>query len=188
MQDLSQTINILSAMISPVVLIMASGSLLLTTSQRLSRALDRTRRLNDQLQDLIRRSDKDAEAAEALTHLFELWQFTSLRARLLQRALSVLYLTLLFFIGTCICIAMLFLVQIRFVMLPVVTGVVGILLLLYVSLILIRESRVAVHSIDCEVDHLKRYFVKHIGEVPREQKVGWWKQLRSAGEPAANGR
>ena len=133
---------------------------------------------------LIAKAEKSAEERDALTHFFELWKFTSQRTRLLQRALNLLYFTLLFFIGTCISIAALFLVEIRLTMLPVGTGVVGVVLLFWVSLILIRESRLAVQSIDCEVDHLKRYFVKHIGDVPREEKVGWWKQLRTAASPA----
>jgi hypothetical protein len=43
MRELSAVLTVLSAMITPAVLILASGSLLLTTSQRLNRAIDRAR-------------------------------------------------------------------------------------------------------------------------------------------------
>lgn len=47
----SKDLAILSAMITPAVLILASSSLILATSQRLSRIMERARRLNAHFQD-----------------------------------------------------------------------------------------------------------------------------------------
>jgi hypothetical protein len=52
MNDLSTAMAVLSAMITPAVLISACASLILTTSQRLGRVIDRTRRISTRLQEL----------------------------------------------------------------------------------------------------------------------------------------
>ncbi|MBW4605240.1 MAG: DUF2721 domain-containing protein [Calothrix sp. FI2-JRJ7] len=46
MNDLSATLAILSAMIAPAVLISACGSLIIATSQRLNRTIDRVRNIS----------------------------------------------------------------------------------------------------------------------------------------------
>ncbi|HET7711316.1 MAG TPA: DUF2721 domain-containing protein, partial [Thermoanaerobaculia bacterium] len=44
-QGLTSVLSVLSAMITPAVLILASGSLILTTSNRLTRVVDRVREM-----------------------------------------------------------------------------------------------------------------------------------------------
>lgn len=87
--DLSQTLTILSAMITPVVLIMASSSLIMSTSQRLSRSIERTRKITDTMNGIIEKMET-FKASPEIVVLFEQLRFSSLRARALQNAMSVL--------------------------------------------------------------------------------------------------
>lgn len=52
MDGLSSALGVLTAMITPAVLISASGTMILSTSTRLGRVVDRVRALSDRLQDL----------------------------------------------------------------------------------------------------------------------------------------
>ena len=55
---LSITIEFLTAMVTPTLLISATGSLVLSTSTRLGRVIDRVRELEVRLSDLITTEDK----------------------------------------------------------------------------------------------------------------------------------
>ena len=50
---LNSTIEFLTAMVTPALLISATGSLVLSTSTRLGRVVDRVRQLEERLSDLI---------------------------------------------------------------------------------------------------------------------------------------
>src|SRR5947207_15360884 len=54
MDGLSSSLAVLTAMITPAVLISASGTMILSTSSRLGRVVDRVRSLSDRLQELSR--------------------------------------------------------------------------------------------------------------------------------------
>ena len=56
---LNPTIEFLTAMVTPALLISATGSLVLSTSTRLGRVVDRVRQLEERLSDLIYLEDKD---------------------------------------------------------------------------------------------------------------------------------
>lgn len=55
---LNSTIEFLTAMITPALLISATGSLVLSTSTRLGRVVDRVRELEGRLSELIMIEDK----------------------------------------------------------------------------------------------------------------------------------
>lgn len=57
-QTLNETLSVLTAMVTPVVLILASTSLVSATSTRLSRAIDRTRTLSERITDLAKQDDR----------------------------------------------------------------------------------------------------------------------------------
>ena len=93
-------------MITPAVLISACGSLILATSDRLSKAVSRTREISQAL--IPRANDQRADGREEERRmLFTQLDFVTTRARLLQRALSRLYAAVAFFIGTSVAIAFL---------------------------------------------------------------------------------
>lgn len=72
MNQLSSALTVLSAMITPAVLILACGSLILTTSQRLTRVIDRVRELSGEIEALAEDSRSEERVAEKRTMLFDL--------------------------------------------------------------------------------------------------------------------
>ena len=73
MNDFAQALTVLSSMITPVVLIMASGSLTLSTSQRLNREIERTRKLGGLLRELTEdEAVKNGEREEILSIYLQL--------------------------------------------------------------------------------------------------------------------
>ncbi len=156
MPDLSSPLTILSAMITPAVLIMASGSLILTTSQRLGRIIDRTRKISDQFEELAKAQAEGEPVTERRTFLFELLGRATRRSRLLQRALTSLYLTLSAFVATSVSLGLVALFGLHFTWIPIAFGITGTGLLFYGSLLLIAESRIALASVDEEMDFVLR--------------------------------
>lgn len=159
MSDLSSALTILSAMITPAVLISACASLILTTSQRLSRVIDRTRKLAGQFEELARA--EQGQAAEQRPFLFDLLDRTARRSRLLQRALSCQYLALSTFVATSVAIGIVAVSGQHYAWLPIGLGLLGSGLLLYTSILLIRESRIALESVNAEMDFVLGQGQKH---------------------------
>jgi hypothetical protein len=136
---------VLAAMITPAVLISASGTLVLSTSNRLSRVVDRVRVLADEaraLQDAA--ASESARARRALIRD----QLTRLsdRALLLRSAMTVLYLAIGLLVATSIAVGLVSAVGGTHQWLPVILGLAGVLALLYGTLMLLREARLAVGS------------------------------------------
>src|SRR5436190_22088589 len=100
MTDFASAISVLSAMITPAVLISACGSLILATSDRLNRAVSRTCEIFTQLA-LLAKGEHTPEEEEERRLLFVQLDYVTTRTRLLQRALSRRYGVLTFFRGTC---------------------------------------------------------------------------------------
>ena len=93
MTNFPDAISVLSAMITPAVLISACGSLILATSDRLSKAVMRTREISIAL--IPRSPDQRSDGREEERRmLFTQLDFVTTRSRLLQRALSRLYAAL----------------------------------------------------------------------------------------------
>jgi hypothetical protein len=151
-------IAVLSAMITPAVLISACGSLILATSDRLSKAVTRTREISSAL--IPRANDQRADGREEERRmLFTQLDFVTTRARLLQRALSRLYAAVAFFVGTSVAIAFLVAIttsdlnlQVLLAVIPIGLGLCGAGLLLYAAFLLIKESRFALAAVNEEMD------------------------------------
>ena len=62
--DTSAAIAVLTAMITPAVLISACGSMILSTSSRLGRVVDRVRSLSDRLEEMAERRERGEMATE----------------------------------------------------------------------------------------------------------------------------
>lgn len=150
---LNSTIEFLTAMVTPTLLISATGSLVLSTSTRLGRVVDRVRELEKRLSDLITSDDKSAIALYELridTVVGLLDKVTS-RARLLQRAMVTFYYGLGFFVLTSVTIAAAaFFNTYRWVPIPV--GIVGILFLFWGSILMLLETRMATATVNAEMD------------------------------------
>jgi len=153
MTTFPDAISVLSAMITPAVLISACGSLILATSDRLSKAVMRTREISTAL--IPRADDKRAEVREEERRmLFTQLDFVTTRSRLLQRALSRLYAALGFFVGTSVAIGLVAITSSKFTLIPIVLGLCGAGLLLYAAFLLIKESRFALAAVNEEMDFM----------------------------------
>jgi threonine/homoserine/homoserine lactone efflux protein len=150
---LNSTLEFLIAIATPAFLISAVGSLVLSTSTRLGRVVDRVRGLEDRLSDLIYVDHKEdvplyEKRVEVIVDLLD--KVTS-RSRILQRALAAFYYGLGFFILTSVVIAVAGLFNIyRWAPIPV--GIVGIMFIFYGSLLMLRETRMATATINTEMD------------------------------------
>lgn len=144
-------------MITPVVLILASGSLILTTSQRLSRVIERTRKLTDWLKELTKTPAGETLIEDEVVTLFDQLHRNTQRARLLQRAMANLYLALSVFVATSISIGIIDISKSSLTWVPVVLGIMGAMLLFYASIMLIKESRIALFAVNKEMDSAIRF-------------------------------
>jgi VIT1/CCC1 family predicted Fe2+/Mn2+ transporter len=151
MSNFPDAISVLSAMITPAVLISACGSLILATSDRLSKAVMRTREISSAL--IPRANDQRSDGREEERRmLFTQLDFATTRSRLLQRALSRLYAALGFFVGTSVTIGLVAVTSSAFTLIPIVLGLCGAALLLYAAFLLIKESRFALAAVNEEMD------------------------------------
>jgi hypothetical protein len=152
-QTLNSTIEFLTAMVTPTLLISATGSLVLSTSTRLGRVVDRVRQLEERLSQLIVAEDKDAVLLydKRIETVVDLLDKVTTRSRILQRALGAFYYGLGFFVLTSVTIAIAGLFNI-YRWLPIPIGVIGIMCLFYGSFLMLRETRMATATINAEMD------------------------------------
>jgi hypothetical protein len=162
MKDVSLALTILTAMITPAVLILATTSLIVATSQRLGRNIDRARELS---QRLIKNLFTPKVLSEK-GHVYSQLNKVTRRTRLLQRAMTILYVALSIFVATSICIAVVELLNFRLAWLPLVLGIVGSGLVFYATLLLISESGIALIAVREEMNYVldvgtKKYHSRH---------------------------
>jgi len=150
---LNSTIEFLTAMVTPTLLISATGSLVLSTSTRLGRVIDRTRELERRLTELITAEDRTSIVLYELRidTVVNLLDKVTSRARLLQRAMTTFYYGLGFFVLTSVTIAVAaFFNTYRWVPIPV--GIVGIIFLFWGSILMLAETRYATATVNAEMD------------------------------------
>ncbi len=150
---LNSTIEFLTAMVTPTLLISATGSLVLSTSTRLGRVVDRARELERRLSELITIEDKTTIPLydKRLDTVVKLIDKVTTRSRILQRALSAFYYGLGFFILTSVTIAIAaFFTTYRWMPIPI--GIIGIMYLFWGSVQMLRETRLATATINAEMD------------------------------------
>ena len=150
---LNSTIEFLTAMITPALLISATGSIVLSTSTRLGRVIDRVRILEDSLADLITTKDKSEVLlySRRIEVIIDLLDKVTSRSRLLQRAMVVFYWGLAIFVLTSVSIGIVGIFGVyRWIPIPV--GLVGILFLFYGSVLMMLEARMATATINVEMD------------------------------------
>jgi hypothetical protein len=157
MEPFSQSLAVLTAMITPAVLISACGALILSTSVRLGRVVDRVRSLSDRFEELAQEGEKLPLFEERRAVIFDQLDKLTSRARILQRAMTVFYVALGLFVATSVSIGVVAFVGVKwYSLLPVVLGLVGASFLFYGSVILIHEARLSMSTIRAEMDFLWR--------------------------------
>ncbi|MCM3870262.1 MAG: DUF2721 domain-containing protein [Pyrinomonadaceae bacterium] len=157
MDSTSSAIAVLTAMITPAVLISACGSMILSTSGRLGRVVDRVRALSDRLEEMTERPGNTEVARERQAAIFlQLDKLTS-RARILQRSMVTFYMALGLFVATSVAIGAVGIAgDPRYSVVPVVVGMLGACFLFYGSMLLIFEARLALSTVHAEMDFIWR--------------------------------
>src|SRR5258708_13724628 len=156
MEGLSSSVEVLTAMITPAVLISASGTMILSTSTRLGRVVDRVRSLSDRLQSLPDDDAKMDVVEEKRAMIFDQLDKLTSRSRLLQRALTTFYLAVGVFVATSVSIGVVSFFSARFAFIPVVFGLIGAFFLFYGSMLAVFEARLALSTTHAEMDFIWR--------------------------------
>lgn len=154
--QLSSALGVLSAMITPAVLILACGSLILTTSNRLTRVIDRVREISTEIETLASKEPGEQALYERRSLLSDLLTLAIRRTRLLQKSLTRLYIALSMFVGTSMAIGLLALTHVDFAAIALLLGFIGAFFMLWSSVSLIAESRVGLASTFREMDFLQK--------------------------------
>jgi hypothetical protein len=154
-ESLPATLSVLSAMVTPAVLILASSSLILATSNRLSRAIDRTRSIGERVADLAAEEADRTMLAEERALLSEQLGRTARRAKLLTRAMTRLYMALAIFIATSVSIGVVAVFGVPYAWIALGLGFIGAILLFWASVLLIRESRIALQAVYDEMEYVQ---------------------------------
>ena len=155
----------LSAMITPAIFLTAAGSLIISTSNRMSRIVDRIRALND-LGDSIDRGDTKLDyLPDRLAHLDDQVIRLVWRSDRIRHTLSMLYMAFAAFVGASLTLAAdTILTGERHVIASVSTAlsVAGVGLLLLASINLVREARSALASNRREIEFYRALRARRI--------------------------
>ena len=150
-------LTILTAMITPAVLISACGSMILSTSTRLGRVVDRVRILSEKLEEISNHPQQTDSIRERQAAIFEQLDKLTSRARILQRCMVTFYLSAGAFVATSVAIGIVSVVnRPAYTLAPVICGLIGALFLFYGSMLLIFEARLALSTIHAEMDFVWR--------------------------------
>jgi hypothetical protein len=146
-----QASDVLAAMITPAVLISASGTLVLSTSNRLTRVVDRVRALAVEAEQL-----PAAAPDEHRRFLSDQLGKLSARVLLLRTALTVLYSGVGFLVAASIAVGLSAAFGWSYGWVPVSLGLAGAGALFHSTLLLVREGRLALGSTLQELERARR--------------------------------
>ena len=168
----ADALAVLTAMITPAVLISACGALIFSTATRMGRVIDRVRYLSARFEELARNPQADDMAAERRSLLYTQLERQTARARLIQRSMVAFYSALGVFVATSVAIAVLNAVARTYTWVAVVLGLAGAMFMLYGSVLLIVESRMALAAILSEMDFLSKVSRKYAGDELASRSTG----------------
>lgn len=152
-------------MIAPAVLISACGPLLLSTTIRFGRIVDRVRTVSELLEKLVHGKTDEQHIDEKIELYYDQLARLSRRAKMLQRGLMSLYLALGSFIACSVAIGSLAFLGIRGAdWVPVVIGIFGTFCLLYGSMVMILEGRMGLESLSIEMDFIRKIGKRHMDQ------------------------
>ncbi|MBX6313531.1 MAG: DUF2721 domain-containing protein [Isosphaeraceae bacterium] len=141
----------LSAMITPAIFLTANGSLIISTSNRMSRIVDRIRVLND-LGDKLCRGATDLDFAEdRLAHLQDQLGRLQWRSDRIRFALIALYIAFGSFVGTSLALAIDIWAGNLLPALPTGLAILGVAMMLGACVNLVREALEALRSNRLEI-------------------------------------
>lgn len=142
----------LSAMITPAIFLTANGSLIISTSNRMARTVDRIRDLND-LGDVICRGESRLDyPVDRLAHVQDQLDRLVWRGDRIRYALVMLYLAFGAFVGTSLFLAIDVWTGNNIGALPTLLATVGVVLMLGACVNLVREALESLRSNRAEVE------------------------------------
>jgi hypothetical protein len=149
-----ESLAVLTAMITPALLISASGTFILSTSNRLGRVVDRIRGLSDKMEELLDLQDTKPELFDKRRILiFNQMGQLSRRVSLLQRGLTFFYLAAALFIAASIAIGLAAIASKagQYEWIPGILGLSGAFCLFIGAISLLNEVRIAVTAAQQEM-------------------------------------
>ena len=146
----------LTAMLAPAFFLTATASLLLSANSRLARIIVRARTLLKELIDI-----EDPLQRQLYEQRIALQRRRSL---IILRAGQLLYIAISLFVGTSLAVAADNLLGHRLGAVPTVLAALGVLAMFAASLLLARESTLAVKAVNEEMDH--RHIAKRENSPP----------------------
>jgi hypothetical protein len=146
----------LSMMIAPALFMTATGSLILSSNNRLARIVDRMRALIE----LIDKLSHPANALDfvELRQTFTLAEIQNLhrRTKRIRNATALLYLAFAIFVAASLSIGIDLLLSHRIAALPTILALVGVCVLLWACINLFLEARTATNTVNLEFEYLNR--------------------------------
>ncbi|HEY8400533.1 MAG TPA: DUF2721 domain-containing protein [Cytophagaceae bacterium] len=172
---MAKSLAILSAIITPTVLILATGQLILTTSQRLSRTIERTRKISESFEEMAMKKELLELEVFKKEILFHLMIKYVRRSKLLQKTMSILYSALVIFVATSIVIGIMDFLNISFGgYIPIILTLSGACFVFYGALLLFRESRINLQAINDEMDFLTKLTKVQAKDLLDKDGKRWW--------------
>jgi hypothetical protein len=160
---LASALNVLTAMITPALLLSATGTYILATTSRLGRVVDRMRLVSEKVEALSL-NEQAAMRIERIEDYRAQMRRLRVRLGLLQNAVISLYSAALTFILCSVAIGVTAAISLKLYWLPVVLGLLGACMLLAASITLIREARHAVSDLEMESEFLRK-LIRHHAEL-----------------------
>jgi hypothetical protein len=156
-EQLPQASQVLGAMITPAILISASGTLVLSTSNRLGRVVDRVRTLEAEAEKLSAPNGMSAEEADDKRELItdQLGRLVR-RIRYLQTAVTILYASIGMLVATSLTVGLSAALDWALGWVPIGLGLCGASALLFASVLLVREARLAVKATLLEMAYVRK--------------------------------
>lgn len=145
----------LSAMITPAIFLTANGSLIISTSNRMARTVDRIRDLNDLSDQICRGESRLDYPHDRLVHVQDQLDRLVWRGDRIRYALVTLYLAFGAFVGTSLFLAIDVWTGNNIVLLPTLLAIAGVTLMLGACVNLVREGLESLRSNRVDVDFFR---------------------------------
>jgi hypothetical protein len=152
--SLSTALAVLTSMITPALLISATGTFILSTSTRLGRCVDRIRYLSEQIEGRVAEEVPLAVSDHRKSFVLMQVELLSRRAKILQRVMSMFYMAAGVFIATSVAIGIASVFIQWMSWLPLVLGISGACFLFAGSLMLILEARLSNTQMRDEITYI----------------------------------
>lgn len=159
---LSKALAVLTSMITPALLISATGTFILSTSNRLGRCVDRIRKISDLLEYQIEPTTHQPLSEDRKQMLLRMLEVSGKRARILARVMISFYFASGIFVFTSVAIGIASVFASKLSWLPLGLGMTGALFLSYGAYRLIVEARLSEEGLLEEIAFVEKGAAIHV--------------------------